>query len=84
MLKELVWEGAEAGGEGEDIVVIFPLGTRYAEEGLSGNKLKDEAAEAPDIKGIVDGSGKNQLGRLKAEWSNGLCRRVRNEICCLR
>jgi len=62
------------------VVVIFRLRPRYAEEGLSGDKLKDKAAETPDVKCFVDGSGKNQLGSSKAEWSNGLCRRVRKEI----
>lgn len=82
MLEELVGEGTEPGGEREKMVVIFRLGPRYAEEGLSGDKLKDKTAETPDVKGFVDGSSKNQLGSSKAEWSNGLYWRVRKEICC--
>lgn len=80
MLEELVGEGAEPGGEGK-MIVIFKLGPWYAEERLSRDKLKDKAAETPDINGIVNGSGKNQLGSPKAEWSNGLRRRVGKEIC---
>lgn len=83
MLEELFGEGAEPGDEGEEMVVIFKLGPRYAEEGLSSDKLKDKAAETPDVKGFVDGSGKNQLGSSKAEWSNGLYWRVRKKICYL-
>lgn len=82
MLEELVGEGAKPGGKGEKMIVIFGLGPWYAEEGLSGDKLKDKTSETPDINGIADGSGKNQLGSSKAEWSNGLCRRVGEEICC--
>lgn len=83
MLEETIWQGAEPGGEGEKMIVIFKLRPWYAEEGLSRDKFKDEAAETPDISGIVDSSGKNQLGSSKAEWSNGLRRRLGKEICCL-
>jgi hypothetical protein len=82
MLKRLVGEGAEMGGESEKMVVIFKPGPRYAEEGLSSDKLKDKTAKTPDVKGFVDGSSKNQFGRSKAVWSNGFYRRVRKEICC--
>jgi hypothetical protein len=82
MLEEFVGEGAEPGGEGEEMVVILIIGPWYAEEGLSGDKLKDKTAETPDVKGFVDGSGKNQLGSSKAEWNDGFGWRVRKEICC--
>jgi len=77
MLKERVGEGAEPGGEREKIVVIFKFGPRYAEEGLSSDKLKDKAAETPDVEGFVDSSSKNQFGSSKADWNNGLYRLVR-------
>lgn len=83
MLEELVGEGAEPGGESEEMIVIFKVRPWYAEEGLSRDKLKDKAAETPDINGIFDGSGKNQLGSSKAEWGNELCWRVGKEIRCL-
>lgn len=81
MLEKLVGEGTELGGEGEKMIVIFHFGAWYTEEWLSGDELKDKATETPDIYGIVDGSGKNQLGSSKTEWSNGLCWRVGKEIC---
>lgn len=81
MLEELVGEGAELSGECQEMIVILRVGPRYAEEGLARDELKDEAAEAPDVKGVVDGSGKNQLGSSKAERGNGLGRRVAEEIC---
>ena len=81
MLEELAGEGAEPVGEREEMVVIWIPGTGY-EEGPSGDKLKDKATETPDVKGFVEGLGKNQLGGSKAEWSKGLCRGVRKEICC--
>ena len=82
MLEELVGEGAQPGGEGEEMVVICIPATEHAEERPSGDKLKDKAAEAPNVKGFVDGIGKNLLGGSEAEWSKGLCRRVRKKICC--
>lgn len=82
MLKELIGEGTEPGGEGKKMIVVFKVGPWYAEERLSRDKLKDKAAETPDINGIVDGSGKNQLGSPKAEWSNGFHRRVGEEKRC--
>jgi hypothetical protein len=39
------------------MIIISILGTWYAEEWLAGDKLKDQAAETPDINSIVDGSG---------------------------
>lgn len=81
MIEELVGEGAELGSKGEKMIVIFHLGAWYTEEWQSGDKLEDETAETPDINGIVDGSGKNQLGSSKAAWSNGLCRRVGKKTC---
>jgi hypothetical protein len=51
MLEELVREGAESDGEEEKMVIIY-VGPRYAEEGPSGDKLKDKAAETPDVKGL--------------------------------
>lgn len=83
MLVELVGEGAELGGEGEKMIVIFHLGAWYTEEWLSGDKLKGKATETPDINSIIYGSDKNQLGSSKTEWSNGLCWRVGKEICYL-
>ena len=82
MLEELAGEGAEPVGEREEMVVIWIPATGWAEEGPSGDKLKDKAAETPDVKGFVEGLGKNQLGGSKAEWSKGLFRGVRKEICC--
>lgn len=82
MLEELFREGAEPHGEEEKMVIICKLEPRCTEKGPPGDKLKEEAAKTPDVKGFVDGSGKNQLGRSKAEGSKDLCRRVRKEICC--
>ena len=59
MLEEIIWEVAEPADKGEKMVVVFKVGTWYAEKGVSRDKLKDEAAEAPDIGGIVHSSGKN-------------------------
>lgn len=83
MFEEIVGKGTEPSGEGEKMIIIFRLRPWYAEEGLSSDKLKDKAAETPDINGIVDGSGKNQLGSPKTEWSYRLCRWVGKEIRCL-
>lgn len=82
MPEELIGEGTKPSSEGQKMIVIFRLGPWYTEEWLSSDKLKDKATETPDIKGIVDGSGKNQLGSSKTKWSNGLCWRVGKEICC--
>ena len=76
MPEELVGEGPKPVGEREKVVVIFILGTRYAEKGLSGNKLKDKAAKTPNVKRSVDSSSENQLWCSKAEWNNWLCGRV--------
>lgn len=62
------------------MIIILKLGPRYTEEWLSGDKLEDKAAETPDINGIVNSSGKNQLGWSKTGWGNGLCWRVGKEI----
>lgn len=72
MPEELVGKSAEPSGEGEKMIVIFILGPWYTKEWLSGDKLKDKATETPDINSIVNGSGKNQFGSSKTEWSNGL------------
>lgn len=82
MPEKLVGEGAEPGGKGEKMIINFILGPRYTEEWLSGDKLKDKAAETPDIKSIVNGSGKNRFRSSKTERSNGLCWRIGEEICC--
>jgi hypothetical protein len=81
MLKELVGQGAELGGEGEKMIVIFHLGVWYTEERLTGDKLKDYATETLDIKSIVNSSGKNQLGSSETDWSDGLLWWIGNEIC---
>ena len=59
------------------MILIIKVGPRYTGEWLPGDKLKDKAAETPDMKGIADSSDKNQLGCSKTEWSNGLCWRGR-------
>lgn len=60
MPEEFIGEGAELGGKGEEMTVIFPLVPWYAEEGPSGEQLKDKAPETPDVEGfVVDGSSKN-------------------------
>ena len=59
MLKKLVGERAKPFSQAEKMVVIFKVGPRYAEKGLSGDKLKEKAAETPNVKGFVNGSGKN-------------------------
>jgi hypothetical protein len=41
------------------MIIIFKLGPRYTEEWLPGDKLKDKAAETPDINGVVDSAGKD-------------------------
>lgn len=69
------------GGEGEKVIVILHLGVWYTEKWLSGDKLKENATETPDIKGIVNGSGKNQLGGPKTTWSDDLLWRIGKEIC---
>lgn len=66
------------------MVVIFKLGAWYTEERLSTDELKNKAAKTPDIKGFIDGAGKNQLGRPKSERRNGLRWRVRKEVCCFK
>lgn len=80
MLEQLVGEGTELGSEGEKVVVIFHLGVWYTEKWLSGDKLKENATETPNIKGIINGSGKNQLGGSKTEWSDGPFWRTSKEI----
>lgn len=87
MLVELVREGSELSIKGEKMIVIFKVGHWYTEEWLSGGKPEDEASETPDIEGIVDGSGEDQLGSPKTAGSNGLCGGPRGvgvskEICC--
>jgi len=82
MLEEIVGDGTEPGVEVEEMVVILKLGPRYAEERLSSDELKDKAAETPDVKGFVNGSGENQLGSSKPKWCNEFCGRMRKEICC--
>lgn len=59
MLEELVGEGAEPVSKGEKMVVIFKVGPWYTEEWLSSDELEHKAAETPDIKSVVDSSGKN-------------------------
>lgn len=81
MPEKLVGEGAELGGEVNKMIVIFHPGVWYTEEWLSGDKLKDNATETPDINGIIDGSGEDRLGSSEAEWSNRLFRRIGKEIC---
>lgn len=80
-MEEFVGEGTQPGGEGEEMVIIFILRSRYTEEGMSSEKLKDKAAETPYIKGLVNSSSKNQLGSPKTERSDRLFRRIRNKIC---
>lgn len=82
MPEEPVGESAEPGREVEKIIVVFIFGSWYTKEGPSGDKLKDETTETPDIKSIVNSSGKNQFGSSETEWSNGLCWGVCKEICC--
>lgn len=82
MPKVLVGECPESGSEGEKMIVIFIFGPWYTKEWLSGDKLKNKATETPDINSIVNGSGKNQFGSSKTEWSNGFCWWVCKDICC--
>ena len=82
MPEELVGEGAELGDKREKMIIIFMIRPWYAEEWLSGDKLKDKTTKTPDINTIIGGSGKNQLGGSKSVWSNGLFRRVGKEVCC--
>jgi hypothetical protein len=82
MLEEFVGKRTELGSEGQKMIVILHLGIWYTEEWLSGDKLKDKAAEAPDISGFVDRSGKYQLGSSKTDGSNRLFWGVGIEICC--
>lgn len=84
MPEKLVREGAEPGGEREKMIIIFILGPRYTEKWLSGDKFKEKATETPDIDSIINGSGKNQFGRSKTQWSNGLFWRVRKKKSCPR
>lgn len=79
---ELGREGTDLGIQGKKMIVIFKVGPWHTEEWLSSDKLKDKTPETPDIKGIVDGSGENQLGSSKTAGSNGLCWGVGKEICC--
>ena len=80
MLEQLFGKGTKLGGEGEKMIVIFPLRPRYTKQWLSGDKLKNEATEAPDVKSTVDSSAKNQFGSSKTDWSDGLCWWVGKEI----
>jgi hypothetical protein len=82
MAEELVRKGAELGCEGEQMVVIFIVRPRYAEEWLPGDELKDEAAETPDVKSFTNVSGKNQFGGPKAEGSHVFWWWLREEVCC--
>lgn len=82
MPEKLVGKGAEPGRKGEKMIIILILGPRYTEEWLSGDKLKDKAAETPDMNSIVNSTGKNRFRSLKTEWSNGLCWWISEEICC--
>jgi len=82
MDEELVREGTEPGVEGEEMIVVFKIGPWNAEKGLPCDKLKDKAAKTPDVKGFVDHTSKNQLRSSKTTRHNGLCWRIRKEICC--
>ena len=82
MPEELVGEGAELGGKREKMIIIFIIRPWHTEEWLSGDKFKDKATETPDINGIVDSSGENQLGSSKTKWTNGLFRGVGKKVCC--
>lgn len=79
MPEKLVGKGTKPGSEREKMIVIFILGPRYTEKRLSGDKFKDKATETPDIDTIINGSGKNQFGESKTQWSNGFLWRVRKE-----
>jgi len=73
--------GAELGGKGEKIIIVFKITPRDAEEGRSSDKLKDKTAETPYIEGFFDGSSKNQLRGSKAEWSYRPFWWVCKEVC---
>ena len=82
MRKESLWKGPDPGGKVEEMFIIFKIRPRHTEEWLSSDKFKDKTAEAPYVKGIVDGPGQNQFGSSQAEWCDGLCRGVGKEVCC--
>jgi hypothetical protein len=58
-LVQVARKGPEQSSEGEKMFVVFKACTRDAEEGLPGNKLKDKAAETPDVRGSIDGAEQN-------------------------
>lgn len=64
------------------MIIIFILGWWNAEERLSSDELKNKATKTPNIKGVINDSGKNELRSPKAERSDGLCWGICKEICC--
>jgi hypothetical protein len=83
MLIKTIGERSETGRKGEEVVVIshrFRFIPWYAEEGLSSDQLKEKTSETPYVKGLIDRSGKNKLGRPEADWSHGLDRWLLKEI----
>lgn len=81
MLEKAVRKGAEAGSEVEKMIIILKVRSWYAEEGLPGDKLKNKAAKAPDIKSRFDCSGQDQLWGSKAERGDDLFWRTREKVC---
>lgn len=81
MLEEVVRKRSQKIVELEEMVIVFTITRWYTEKRLSGDKLKDKTAEAPDIEGLVDGAGENQLRSSKAKWGEDLGRRIREEVC---
>lgn len=53
------------------MIIIFIFGSWNAEERLSGDKLKNKAAETPNVKRVINGSSQNKLGSSKAKGSDG-------------
>ena len=64
------------------MVVVFKLRPWDAEQRPAGDELKKEAAKAPDIKGFVDSTSKNQLRGSKATRSDRFCGWVGEEVGC--